>query len=138
MVFAAIWWAWTNFTWFASAFDTDDWLYRVLTIVQMGGVLVLAADVHDAMVDGTWGMATWGYVIMRLAMVVQWSRLAASDPELRRTALRYAVGIAVVQVVWVSRIAFSPEVQFWTWWPVMLAVFIAERNRIAQTSTLAA
>ena len=29
MVFFAIWWAWMNFTWFASAFDTDDWLYRV-------------------------------------------------------------------------------------------------------------
>ena len=42
MVFFAIWWAWMNFTWFASAFDTDDWLYRTLTIVQMGGVLVLA------------------------------------------------------------------------------------------------
>ncbi len=43
MVFFAVWWAWMNFTWFASAFDTDDWLYRVLTIVQMAGVLVLAA-----------------------------------------------------------------------------------------------
>ena len=51
MVFFAIWWAWMNFSWFASAFDTDDWLYRVTTIVQMAGVLVLAAGVHDAMVD---------------------------------------------------------------------------------------
>jgi len=24
MVFFAIWWAWMNFTWFASAYDTDD------------------------------------------------------------------------------------------------------------------
>src|ERR1700712_3761809 len=24
-------WAWINFTWFASAYDTDDWVYRVLT-----------------------------------------------------------------------------------------------------------
>src|SRR3546814_594003 len=52
MVFFAVWWAWMNFTWFASAFDTDDWLYRVLTILQMGGVLVLAAGVHAAIVDG--------------------------------------------------------------------------------------
>src|SRR5476649_1997941 len=41
MVFAAVWWAWINFTWFASAFDVDDALYRVLTLVQMAGVLVL-------------------------------------------------------------------------------------------------
>jgi hypothetical protein len=22
-------WAWINFTWFASAFDNDDWLFRI-------------------------------------------------------------------------------------------------------------
>jgi low temperature requirement protein LtrA len=42
-VFFAIWWAWMNFTWFASSYDTDDVPYRLLTLVQMGGVLVLAA-----------------------------------------------------------------------------------------------
>lgn len=133
MVFAAIWWAWMNFTWFASAFDTDDWLYRALTIVQMGGVLVLAAGVHDAMSAGDWGTVTWGYVIMRLAMVAQWLRLASSDPEHRRAAYRYAAGIAVLQVIWVARLALSPEVQFWTWWPIMLAELLvplwAERAR---------
>ncbi len=43
MVFFAIWWAWMNFTWFASAYDTDDVPYRVMTFVQMAGVLLLAA-----------------------------------------------------------------------------------------------
>src|SRR6195952_1370774 len=28
-------WAWINFSWFASAFDTDDWFFRVATMVQM-------------------------------------------------------------------------------------------------------
>lgn len=35
-------WAWINYSWFASAFDTDDWLYRLLTMVQMIGVVVFA------------------------------------------------------------------------------------------------
>ena len=38
----ALVWAWINYSWFASAFDTDDWLFRVLTMVQMAGVVVLA------------------------------------------------------------------------------------------------
>ena len=42
-VFFAIWWAWMNFTWFASAYDTDDVPYRLMTMLQMGGVLLLAA-----------------------------------------------------------------------------------------------
>src|SRR6476646_9479442 len=38
----AICWAWINFSWFSSAYDTDDWLFRIVTMVQMVGVLVLA------------------------------------------------------------------------------------------------
>ena len=44
-VFFAIWWAWMNFTWFASAYDTDDVPYRLATLVQIGGALMLAAGV---------------------------------------------------------------------------------------------
>jgi low temperature requirement protein LtrA len=46
-VFFAIWWARMNFTWFASAYDTDDLAYRLLTLLQIGGVLLLAAGVPD-------------------------------------------------------------------------------------------
>ena len=38
----AVSWAWINFSWFASAYDTDDWVYRLTTMVQMVGVFVLA------------------------------------------------------------------------------------------------
>jgi low temperature requirement protein LtrA len=27
-------WAWTNFTWFASAYDTDDWVFRIVTMCR--------------------------------------------------------------------------------------------------------
>src|SRR4051794_31325905 len=47
-VFFAIWWAWVNFTWFASAYDTDDVPYRLTTLVQIGGALILAAGVPRA------------------------------------------------------------------------------------------
>ncbi|QKS14703.1 low temperature requirement protein A [Curtobacterium sp. Csp1] len=102
LVFFAIWWAWINFSWFATSFDTDDWAYRLTTFVQMAGVLVLAAGVRDAMVDGVWTTAVAGYVVMRLALVAQWLRAAGSAPAYRRTALRYAGGIVVVQALWVG------------------------------------
>ena len=92
MVFFAIWWAWMNFTWFASAYDTDDVPYRLLTLVQMAGVLVLAAGIHDAFGSQDFLAGTIGYVIMRVAMVAQWLRAARSDPEHRQTAHRYAAG----------------------------------------------
>ena len=43
MVFFAIWWAWVNYSWFASAYDSGDVTFRLLTFVVMTGVLVLAA-----------------------------------------------------------------------------------------------
>lgn len=133
IVFFAIWWAWMNFTWFASAFDTDDWLYRITTIVQMGGVLLLAAGVAEAMLGGQWSTVTWGYVIMRLAMVSQWVRVAISDPTQRAAALRYAGGIAAVQGVWLLRLLLPAEGQFWTFWVAagleLLVPVWAERGR---------
>ncbi|MGP7815293.1 low temperature requirement protein A [Glutamicibacter soli] len=101
MVFFAVWWAWMNFTWFASAFDADDWLYRVLALTQMAGVVILAVGTTPAMADGNFHLIIAGYVVMRLALVVQWIRASRSHAGLRNTALRYAVGIAVVQVFWV-------------------------------------
>ncbi len=41
----SICWAWINYTWFASAFDTDDWFHRILTMVQMVGVIILALGI---------------------------------------------------------------------------------------------
>ena len=107
-VFFAIWWAWMNFTWFASAYDTDDIPYRLTTLVQIAGALILAAGVPDAMDDADFTAITIGYVVMRLAMVTQWLRAARSDPPHRRSALRYAVGITILQVFWVLRL-FLPE-----------------------------
>lgn len=101
MVFFAIWWAWMNFTWFATSYDTDDWLYRVLTIVQMGGVLVLAAGVPDAFAQGDFTIAVLGYIIMRVAMIAQWLRASAHSGALRRTTRRYALGIGIVQILWI-------------------------------------
>ena len=51
----AICWAWINFSWFASAYDTDDWVFRVVTMVQMIGVLILAIGLPRAVqVDRAW------------------------------------------------------------------------------------
>ncbi len=104
MVFFAIWWAWVNFTWFASAYDVDDIPYRLLTFVQIVGVLILAAGVDSAFDSGGFATITLGYVVMRVAMVAQWLRAASGDPAGRPAALRYALGISILQIGWVARL----------------------------------
>ena len=109
MVFFAIWWAWMNFTWFASAYDTDDDVYRITTFVQIAGALVLAAGVASAFDDGNYVGITIGYVVMRLAMVVQWLRAARADGQRRATAVRYALGVTIIQAFWLIRLALPEE-----------------------------
>jgi low temperature requirement protein LtrA len=102
VVFFAIWWAWMNLTWFASAYDTDDVPYRLLVLVQIAGVLVLAAGVARGLDGLDFRAIVAGYVMMRVAMVAHWLRAARSDPERGATALRYAGGLVALQVLWLG------------------------------------
>ena len=110
MVFFAIWWAWMNFTWFASAFDTDDVTFRLLTFVQIGGALVIAAGVPRAFDDADFTLITIGYVIMRMGLVTLWLRVALEQPALREVALRYAIGVTLVQLGWLGRLLLPPQI----------------------------
>jgi low temperature requirement protein LtrA len=127
-VFFAIWWAWMNFTWFASAFDNDDACYRLLVMVQMGGVLVLAAGVPDALDHDNYRGITIGYLIMRLGLIALWLRAAAGCHQARATALRYAVGITALEVAWVLRLALAERGTLTDPWalPVFGALVVAE------------
>ncbi|WP_406288466.1 low temperature requirement protein A [Embleya sp. NBC_00896] len=133
-VFFAIWWAWVNFTWFASAYDCDDPLYRVATLCQITGVLVLAAGVPRAF-DGDYAVAIVGYLIMRVALTFQWLRAAhdETDPAARRTALRYAAGLVLVQIGWVVLLLLPDAAWKWGFVPLAIAEMavpaIAERDR---------
>jgi low temperature requirement protein LtrA len=121
IVFFAIWWAWMNFTWFASAFDPDDDLYRLTTLVQIAGALVLAAGVPQAL-EGDYKILAFGYVIMRLAMVTQWLRVARSDRERRPAAIRFAIGVTAVQIGWLGRLVLPDR---WRT-PTFAALVVAE------------
>ena len=103
----AIWWAWLNYSWLASAYDNDDVFFRVATMVEMLGVLVLALGLPQLFhsldegehVDNAVVIA--GYVVMRVATIALWLRAAKHDPSRRRTALTYAWSVSAVQVGWV-------------------------------------
>ena len=122
MAFFAIWWAWMTFTWFASAYDCDDVPYRLATLVQIAGALILAAGVPRAFDLHDFSLVTLGYVVMRLASVSQWLRAAHANAAGRRTALRYAAGVSGCQVAWVGLLALPAG-----WYPLgWLAMATAE------------
>lgn len=122
LVFFAVWWAWMNFTWFASAYDVDDVPYRLKVLLQIIGVLVIAAGVPRAFDREDFSIVTLGYAILRVGMIAHWLRAAKADPPRRKTALRFALGLAVVQVGWIALWYFAPV----HWLPVFLLLAASE------------
>jgi low temperature requirement protein LtrA len=108
MVFFGIWWAWMNFTWFASSYDTDDIPYRLLVFVQMTGALIVASGVEAVFNEQDLTIPVIGYIVMRIGSIAQWLRAAVSDPEHRPAALRYAIGIILAQCAWII-LLFLPQ-----------------------------
>lgn len=114
-------WCWINYSWFASAYDTDDWLMRLLTLLQMVGVVIFGLGL-PAMFHGLeeghqeFRAMVAGYVLMRVAMVALWVRVMRADPGRAPAARRYAASLTVAQVGWVL-FAFLH-------WPALVAVAI--------------
>jgi low temperature requirement protein LtrA len=106
----AVTWAWINYSWLASAYDNDDLFFRLATMVVMIGVLVVALGVppvFDSLEEGRIfdnTVMVAGYVIMRLATVALWARVAMHDEARRRTAIAYIVNISIAQLGWIALI----------------------------------
>lgn len=99
--------AWISFSWFASAFGTDDWLDRALTMVQMIGVVVfslgLPAMFHSVEEGGHLELRVMvlGYVVMRVAIVLQWWRASRESPSYRAVCTANIRWIVTAQLGWV-------------------------------------
>lgn len=106
----AVSWAWIHYSWFASAYDEDDWVCRLSTMVQMVGVVILALGLPElfesldegSKLDSTVMVA--GYVVMRIPMVFQWLRVSRDDPANRRAARTYACTLAISLAGWIGLI----------------------------------
>jgi low temperature requirement protein LtrA len=136
----AVCWCWINYSWFASAYDTDDWAFRVATMVQMVGVIVLALGLprvfhsidEGTTIDNTATVA--GYVVMRVPMIFLWLRAARQDQLRRRACQTYAVTIGVAQLGWVALLLAGTTVGVFLAWALMLMLIelvgpvIAERG----------
>ena len=125
----AICWAWINFSWFASAYDTDDWIYRLTTMLQMVGVIILslglpamyASIAEGGHVDNRVMVA--GYVVMRIGLVAQWLRAAKQDSQRRAACLTYATVLTVAQIGWIVMIVVSTSVVTTFAWVIALVAF---------------
>ena len=102
----AVTWAWLNYSWFASAYDTDDWVFRLATMVQMIGVVVLSLGLPQLFESIDRGgtldnhVMVAGYVIMRVSLLFLWWQVARQDPPRAPAAYTYIATIGTAQAGW--------------------------------------
>ncbi len=132
MVFLAIWWAWNQYTWFASSFDNNSVRFRLATLWQMVGALVIAAGVDNAF-NSDFTVVILGYVIIRSSAVWLWFKVASDNPKLKITGRRYAVGILLCQVGWITQNFF--EFSYFIFASLWLAEFIVPFYAESHTQT---
>ena len=119
-LFVLIWWAWIGNSVFATRFNSDDVLQRVLTLVQMFAVAAMAANASDALDSRSSAGFAAAYAAMRLLLVAQYWRARQIDCA-RGLASRYLIGHGVAAVFWLLS-AFVPAPARFVIWAVALAI----------------
>ena len=123
-------WAWLNYTWFASAYDTDDWLFRFATMIQMVGVILLTLGLpkmfasidHGVTLNN--GVMLAGYIVMRAPLLFLWWQASRHDPRSTPAAHIYMATIATALVGWVALIFLKPPIV--TTFLLCLALIVVE------------
>ena len=113
-LFALIWWAWTGHTVFATRFDADDGVQRLLTLVQMFVVAVMAANAEDELESRSSAGFVAAYAVLRFMLVAQYAR-ARHVPDARPLTTRYIVGHGAAAVIWLVSALVPPPVRYWLW-----------------------
>ncbi|GAA0433727.1 putative low temperature requirement protein A [Actinoplanes capillaceus] len=113
-VVAVGWWAWASTTLYANRFDTDDAIFRLLTLTGMAGVIVMASTAGE--VTGPAG--TWfalGYVVLRIVLTVGYLRVWRTLPDTRAGIRPYLIGHAAGGAFWLVSLAVPAPGRYVLW-----------------------
>ena len=113
-LFVMIWWAWNGHTNFATRFDADDRVQRLLTLAQIFAVAVMAVNAKDALDSRSSAGFAAAYAVMRVVLVAQYLRARNSLPS-RSLATAYAAGFGAAAVLWLVSSIAPPPLRFWLW-----------------------
>jgi len=114
VLFVLIWWAWTGHAMFSTRFHTDDGIQRLLTLLQMFGVAIMAANAGDALDSRSSAGFAAAYGVLRLILVAQYLR-ARSVGGARPLTLVYAGGHGLAALLWLASAVAPVSLRFWLW-----------------------
>ncbi|MEH0844496.1 low temperature requirement protein A [Micromonospora sp. CPCC 205711] len=116
--FAAVvsigWWAWASTTLYANRFDTDDAVFRLLTLTAMAGVVGMAASV-DGIDEQTGRWFALAYALVRLVLIVGYLRAWWHVADSRSTIRPYLLSHGLGAVIWLASVAVAAPGRYVLW-----------------------
>jgi low temperature requirement protein LtrA len=125
-----IWWAWSGHAMYATRFDADDTLQRVLTLMQMIAVIFMAANAEEGLDSLSSAGFAAAYSVMRFILVLQYVR-AGTIARARVLTHTYARGFGAAASVWLMSALVDTPTRYGLW-TVALAIEAATAIRVSR------
>jgi low temperature requirement protein LtrA len=120
VLFVIVCWAWTGATFYATRFDVDDLVHRILVLLQMAGAVSLAVNSNQAF-DGTSMGFIISYVAIRSFLILEYIRTGKKITEARPLTSKYGIGFSCTTFLWLVSLFIPEPLRFIVW---ILAVII--------------
>jgi low temperature requirement protein LtrA len=113
-LYGPVWWAWVGFVIYTDRFGTDDITDRLMTLVQIGAALVIAAAAMHATAERAASFAI-AYGVFRLILAARYALAAHYVREARTESSRESIGFALAGLIWLLSAAVPAPWRFWMW-----------------------
>lgn len=104
LLLTLLWWVWVGFAWLGTTVDIKDGWIRFGMFTSMAGILVVAVGIPEWFQDSPGGLdgplsapvlVALAYVVIRVAWIFIYWRVAKGDPDLVAAVTRMALSVAV-------------------------------------------
>jgi low temperature requirement protein LtrA len=113
-LFIPVFWVWAGHTVYATRFDTDDLVYRLLTFLQMFAVVGMAVEVHHAS-EGATRAFSLAYLGARIILLLLLARAGRHAPAARPFIRTYLRGFGAGAALWALSIVLPAPARYVLW-----------------------
>src|SRR5215470_4076646 len=135
LMFLLIWWAWFGHTMYATRFEADDVVHRLLTLVQIFAAAAMAANAKQDLADRDSAGFGAAYAVQRIVLVIQYLR-ARREGKTRGLTTIYAAGFSTAAIFWIVAALTPPPARFWLWGVALLIDFATPWAAVKYTHTV--
>ena len=125
LLFVPVWWAWMEFTWFATAWDNDDLFHRLAMLLAMLLVIVMAAGISSLLKGKGDSLFVWSYTGLQVLLIAMFARVWPHAGRARGLVRDYMVGDAIGAVLMLGSLFVDPPLRYWIWAAAVAVLMIA-------------